>query len=83
VEVVRGVSLFGEVRSLFDREFAGPGTFSEVRAINLDEAPNAADPRAFGPVAPRRFTVGVGLAVLTSSEGAMSGRRGSCHCPAE
>ena len=59
VEVVRGVSLFGEVRNVFDREFATFGTFSEVDEVDLEEAPNASDPRAFGPGAPRRFTVGI------------------------
>lgn len=61
VEVTRGLSLFGEVRNLFDREFATFGTFSEVDEVDLTEAPAASDPRAFGPGAPRRFTVGVGL----------------------
>jgi outer membrane receptor protein involved in Fe transport len=59
VEVVRGVSLFGEVRNVFNREFATFGTFSEVDEVDLDEAPGASDPRAFGPGAPRRFTVGI------------------------
>ena len=59
VEVVRGVSLFGEVRNVFDREFATFGTFSEVDEVDLAEAPGASDPRAFGPGAPRRFTVGI------------------------
>lgn len=59
VEVVRGVSLFGEVRNVFNREFATFGTFSEVDEVDLEEAPNASDPRAFGPGAPRRFTLGI------------------------
>jgi outer membrane receptor protein involved in Fe transport len=61
VEVVPGVSLFGEVRNVFNREFATFGTFGEVDEVDLEEAPNASDPRAFGPGAPRRFTVGIGL----------------------
>ncbi len=61
VEVVKGISLFGEVRNLFDRDFATFGTFSEVDEVDLEEAPDASDPRAFGPGAPRRFTVGIGL----------------------
>lgn len=61
IELVKGVALFGEVRNLFDRDFATFGTFSEVDEIDLDEAPGASDPRAFGPGAPRRFTVGIGL----------------------
>lgn len=59
IEVVRGLSLFGEVRNLFDRDFATFGTFSEVDEIDLAEAPGASDPRAFGPGAPRRVTVGI------------------------
>ncbi len=61
IDVVPGVSLFGEVRNLFDRDFATFGTFSEVDEVDLEEAPDASDPRAFGPGAPRRFTVGIGL----------------------
>jgi len=61
-EVVKGASLFGEVRNVFDREFATFGTFSEVDEIDLAEAPDASDPRAFGPGAPRRLTVGIALA---------------------
>jgi outer membrane receptor protein involved in Fe transport len=59
VEVVKGVSLFGEVRNLFDREFATFGTFSEVDEVDLAEAPDASDPRAFGPGSPRRLTIGI------------------------
>jgi len=58
-EVVKGASLFGEVRNVFDREFATFGTFSEVDEIALAEAPGASDPRAFGPGAPRRLTAGI------------------------
>lgn len=61
VEVVPGVSLFGEVRNLFDRDVATFGTFSEVEEVDLEEAPDASDPRAFGPGAPRRFTLGIAL----------------------
>ena len=59
IALARGFSLFGEVRNLFDRDFATFGTFSEVDEIALAEAPGASDPRAFGPGAPRRFTAGI------------------------
>jgi outer membrane receptor protein involved in Fe transport len=59
VEVVKGISVFGEVRNLFDRNYETFGTFSEVDEVDLAEAPDASDPRAFGPGAPRRFTVGI------------------------
>jgi iron complex outermembrane receptor protein len=59
VDVVRGVSLFGEVRNAFDRRYATFGTFSEVDEIELEEAPGASNPRAYGPGAPRRWQVGV------------------------
>ena len=62
IEVVKGASLFGEVRNVFDRDFATFGTFSEVDEVDLAEAPDASDPRAFGPGAPRRFTLGIALA---------------------
>lgn len=61
IEVVQGVSLFGEVRNVFDRDFETFGTFSEVDEVDLEEAPDASDPRAFGPGAPRRVTVGIAL----------------------
>lgn len=59
MEVVKGVSLFGEVRNLFDRDFETFGTFGEVDEVDLEEAPDASDPRAFGPGTPRRVTVGI------------------------
>lgn len=59
VEVVRGVSLFGELRNAFDRRYATFGTFSEVDEVELEEVPDASNPRAYGPGAPRRWQVGV------------------------
>ncbi len=59
IELAKGVALFGEVRNLFDRDYATFGTFSEVDEVELEEAPGASDPRAFGPGAPRRFAAGV------------------------
>ena len=35
------------------------GTFGEVDEIELEEAPGASNPRAYGPGAPRRWQVGV------------------------
>jgi iron complex outermembrane recepter protein len=55
------VSLFGEVRNLFDRHFATFGTFAATDEIDLDEAPGASDPRSLGPGAPRRWTIGLRL----------------------
>lgn len=59
LQIVRGVSLFGEVRNLFDRKYATFGTFAEIDEVYLAEAPDAQDPRALGPAAPRRWSVGV------------------------
>lgn len=59
VDLVRGVTLFAEVRNLFDRDYATFGTFSEVDEIELDEAPGASNPRAYGPGAPRRWYAGM------------------------
>ena len=53
------ISLFGEVRNLFDRDFATFGTFAEIDEVALAEAPDASDPRAYGPGAPRRWTLGL------------------------
>jgi hypothetical protein len=51
--------LFSEVRNVFDRKYATFGTFSEVDEIELDEAPSASNPRAYGPGAPRRWILGL------------------------
>ena len=59
VTIIKGVSLFGELRNAFDRQYATFGAFSEVDEIALEEAPGASDPRAYGPGAPRRWYVGV------------------------
>ncbi len=59
VELVNGVSLFGELRNVFDRQYATFGTFSEVDEIELEEAPGAFIPRAYGPGSPRRWTMGL------------------------
>lgn len=59
VDLIPGVSLFGELRNATDRKYASFGTFSEVEEVYLEEAPDASDPRAYGPGAPRRWTVGV------------------------
>lgn len=59
IAMVPGVSLFAELRNAFDRRYATFGTFSEVDEIELEEAPGASDPRAYGPGAPRRWYAGV------------------------
>ncbi|MFC0305943.1 TonB-dependent receptor [Sphingomonas sp. C8-2] len=59
VDLIRGVTLFAELRNLFDRRYATFGTFSEVSEIELDEAPGASNPRAYGPGAPRRWYAGM------------------------
>lgn len=59
VDIVRGVTLFAEVRNLFDRHYATFGTFAEVDEIELDEVPGASNPRAYGAGAPRRWYAGV------------------------
>ncbi len=59
IEALPQVFLFGDVRNLFDRTYATIGTFGEIGAVALVEAPGASDPRFFGPGAPRRWTIGV------------------------
>nr|WP_244959007.1 TonB-dependent receptor [Novosphingobium marinum] len=59
VELAGGISFFGELRNVFDRRYETFGTFSEVDEIELVEAPDASDPRALGPGAPRRWTAGM------------------------
>ncbi len=58
VQLLEGLSLFGELRNALDRKYATFGTFSEVDEIELNEAPGASNPRAYGPGSPRRWTVG-------------------------
>lgn len=59
ITLLPNVTLFGEVRNLFNRRYATFGTFSEVDEIVLAEAPDASDPRAYGPGAVRRWTTGI------------------------
>ncbi len=59
IGIVKGVSLFGELRNAFNRRYATVGTFSEVDEVELEEAPGASNPRAYGPGSPRRWYVGV------------------------
>jgi outer membrane receptor protein involved in Fe transport len=58
-DILPGLKLFGEVHNLFDKHYATFGTFMDVGEVPLDEAPNASDPRAYGPGAPRRWRVGM------------------------
>ena len=59
IDLIPGVALVGNVTNLFDRDYATFGTFSEVDEVELSEAPGASNPRAYGPGAPRRWTLGV------------------------
>ncbi|GGZ05317.1 TonB-dependent receptor [Novosphingobium colocasiae] len=51
------ISLVAELRNLLDRRYATAGAFAEINDIELAEAPEASDPRAYAPGAPRRLTV--------------------------
>ncbi|WP_375195013.1 TonB-dependent receptor [Sphingobium sp.] len=59
IDIMPGVTLFGELRNAFDRKYATFGTFADVGEVPLVEAPGASDPRAYGPGAPRRWYAGV------------------------
>lgn len=59
IELSRGLQFFGELRNVFNRKYATFGTFSEVDEIDLIEAPDASNPRAYGPAAPRRWLAGL------------------------
>ena len=59
IDIVPGVTMFGEVRNIFGRAYETFGTFSEVDEIDLVEVPGASNPRAYGPGAPRRWYAGV------------------------
>ncbi len=58
IEALPKVFVFGEVRNVFGRAYATFGTFGEIGEVPLAEAPNASDPRFYGPGAPRRWTLG-------------------------
>lgn len=59
IDIVRGVTLFGEVRNAFGRKYATFGTFADAGGVKMVEAPDASNPRAYGPGAPRRCYAGV------------------------
>tara|TARA_B110001454_G_scaffold181673_1_gene175828 strand:- start:444 stop:2741 length:2298 start_codon:yes stop_codon:yes gene_type:complete len=59
LDILPGLTLFGEVHNLFDKHYATFGTFMDVGEVPLAEAPNASDPRAYGPGAPRRWRLGM------------------------
>ncbi len=53
------LELFGEVRNLTDTRAATFGILGEVDEVELEEAPGDEDPRFQGPLAPRRWRIGV------------------------
>lgn len=59
IDLVPGVTLFGELRNALDGKYATFGTFSDVGEVVMEEAPDASDPRAYGPGAPRRWYAGL------------------------
>lgn len=59
IELMPRLSLFGEVRNVFNRKYSTFGTFAEIDEVELIEVPEASNPRAYGPGAPRRWSVGL------------------------
>ena len=59
IDVIPGITLFGEVRNALGRKYATFGTFTEVDDITLEEVPGASNPRAYGPGSPRRWHAGM------------------------
>jgi iron complex outermembrane recepter protein len=59
IDIIRGITLFGEVRNALGKKYATFGTFTEVDEMELEEAPDASNPRAYGPGSPRRWYAGV------------------------
>lgn len=59
IDIAPGVTLFGELRNAFGRKYATFGTFSDVGEVEMAQAPDASNPRAYGPGAPRRWYAGV------------------------
>ena len=59
IDVIAGITLFGEVRNALGRKYATFGTFTEVDDIALEEVPGVSNPRAYGPGSPRRWHAGM------------------------
>lgn len=59
VFIMHGLTFFAELRNALNSRYETFGTFSEVDAVALEEAPGASDPRAYGPGTPRRWLAGV------------------------
>ncbi len=58
-DLMPGISLFAEVKNALGRKYETFGTFGEVDEVFLAEAPDATNPRAYGPGAPRRWYAGI------------------------
>ncbi|MDY7524612.1 TonB-dependent receptor [Sphingomonas sp. 10B4] len=58
LNIANGLSLFSEVRNLLDHDYATYGTFSEVSAVAIAEAPSASNTRSLSPAAPRSWSIG-------------------------
>lgn len=59
IELAEGITAYTELRNALGEKYATFGTFSEIDEIEIAEVPNASDPRALGPGAPRRWVVGM------------------------
>lgn len=57
VTLLPGLRLVAQLRNVLNKRYATFGTFSEVDEIDMTEAPDAQNPRAYAPGAPRRLTV--------------------------
>ena len=57
VMLLPGLRLVAQLRNVLSKRYATFGTFSEVDEIDMTEAPDAQNPRAYAPGAPRRLTV--------------------------
>lgn len=58
VQLTSGIWLHGELRNAFNRRHATFGTYAQLDEVFLAEAPDASNPRAYGPGAPRRWQIG-------------------------
>lgn len=57
IDLVPGVELAAELRNLLDRRYVTSGAFAEIGDVTMPQAPDATNPRAYAPGAPRRLTV--------------------------
>ena len=58
-QLTPSLSIFADVRNLFNAKYATFGTFAQTSSVVFSEAPGASDPRSLSRGAPRRWSAGL------------------------